>query len=119
MTNQELVTYLLCVWYGQNKSPKEIAQLLNQRGLLALDLPEPDHDIRDPKWQAEYKEEYGYSAPNVWCVDPWFSIGVFPDSNEITIWDDGEPSEPFSIAEARKFALNLLAASNYAERNNK
>lgn len=95
--------------------PEKALENLHQAELITPDLPEPDHDTRDPKWRSEYKDEYGYSAPDVWCTNPWLSVGVFPGSNEITIWDDGEPSEPFSIAEARKFALSLLAAANHAE----
>ena len=97
---------------------QEHAQALHDAGLLAPDLPEPDHDTRDPKWRAEYKENYGYEAPDVWCMNPWLSVGVFPGENEIRVWDDGEPLEPFSIAEARKLAYCFLAAANHAEGNN-
>lgn len=100
------------------REAKEAAKDVAEAGLLAPDLPEPDHDTRDPKWRAEYEEEYGYSAPDVWCKDPWLSVGVFPGSNEITIWDGGEKLEPFSIAEARKLAYCFLAAANHAEGNN-
>ena len=99
-------------------SPEQTATLLDKFNLLAPDLPEPDHDTRDPKWRSEYKEDYGYSAPDVWCTNPWLSVGVFPGNNEVTIWDDGEPLEPFSIAKARKLAYCLLAAAQYAEGSN-
>lgn len=99
-------------WSAQN-----LAGDLNREDLLAPKLPEPDHDTRDPQWRAEYKENYGYEAPDVWCLNPWSSVGVFPKSHDVTIWDDGEPLEPFSIEEARKFAYNLLAAANMAEAN--
>lgn len=95
----------------------EIIQSLEEEGLLAPDLPEPDHDTRDPKWREEYEEEYGYQAPDVWCVDPWLSIGVFPKEDEITIWDGGEKLEPFSIEDAHSFALKMLAAEAYAKEN--
>lgn len=100
-------------WAAQN-----LAGDLKQAGLLAPELSEPDHDTRDPKWRAEYKENYGYEAPDVWCMNPWLSVGVFPGENEIRVWDDGEPLEPFSIAEARKLAYCFLAAANHAEGNN-
>ena len=97
---------------------KDIVQALEEKGLLAPDLPEPSHDSKDPQFQREYKEECGHSVPSVpdvWCPDPWLSIGVFPDRNEIAICDGGEQLDPFSIAEARKLALALLAAVKHLE----
>lgn len=100
-------------WAAQN-----LAHDLQNAGLLAPELPEPDHDTRDPKWRAEYKEKYGYSAPDVWCMNPWLSVGVFPGENEIRVWDDGEPLEPFSIEEAQKLGYCFLAAARHAKGNN-
>lgn len=95
----------------------KIVASLELEGFLAPELPEPDHDTRDQKWREEYEEEYGYAAPDVWCVNPWLSIGVFPKENEITVWDGGEKLEPFSIEEAHSFALKMLAAEAYAKEN--
>ena len=95
----------------------KIVASLELGGFLVPELPEPDHDTRDPKWREEYEEEYGYQAPDVWCVDPWLSIGVFPKEDEITIWDGGEKLEPFSIENAHSFALKMLAAEAYAKEN--
>lgn len=120
MSKQSSAAKVIKFAAARGYTPTQTATLLNELELLAEDLPEPDHDTRDPKWRAEYEEEYGYSAPDVWCKDPWLSVGVFPESQEIRIWDDGEPLKPFSIAEARKLAYCLLAAvekaaANYSE----
>lgn len=98
--------------------PEKDLDNLHRAGLITPDLPEPDHDTRDPEWRSEYREDYGYPAPDVWCTNPWLSVGVFPGENEIRVWDGGEPLEPFSIEEAQKLAYCLLAAISYAEKNN-
>ena len=127
MSKQDQAAQVIRTWQQRHKNvmdsnpdwaAQNLAGDLKQAGLLAADLTEPDHDTRDPKWRSEYKENYGYEAPDVWCMNPWLSVGVFPGENEIRVWDDGEPLEPFSIAEARKLAYCFLAAANHAEGNN-
>ena len=93
-------------------SAHNLAVDLNRADLLTPELPEPDHDTRDPEWRSEYKENYGYEAPDVWNVNPLLRVGAFPQDNDITVWDDGEPLEPFTVAEARRFAYALLAAAD-------
>lgn len=127
MNNQDRAAEVIRTWQKRHKNVMDnnpdwaahnLAGDLHQAGLLSPDLSEPDHDTRDPEWRSEYKENYGYSAPDVWCMNPWLSVGVFPGENEIRVWDDGEPLEPFSIAEARKLAYCFLAAAQHAEGNN-
>lgn len=118
MTNQDQAAKAIKFAAARGYTAAQIARLLNELNLLAPDLPEPDHDTRDPKWRAEYKENYGYEAPDVWCMNPWLSVGVFPGENEIRVWDDGEPLEPFSIEEAQKLGYCFLAAAQHAEGNN-
>lgn len=115
MSKQDQVAQAIVMCAFRELSIRDTAEHLEAHGLLAPDLPEPDHDTRDPKWRSEYKEDYGYPAPDVWCTNPWLSVGVFPGENEIRVWDGGEPLEPFSITEARKLAYSLLAAISYAE----
>ena len=99
-------------WAAQN-----LAIDLHNAGVLAPELPEPDHDSQDPKWRDEYGADFDYQAPDMWRVNHWISVGAFPQDNDVTIWDDGVPLEPFTIAETRKFACALLAAANKAEAN--
>ena len=115
MSKQDQVAQAIVMCAFRELSVRDTAEHLEAHGLLAPDLPEPDHDTRDPKWQSEYREDYGYPAPDVWCTNPWLSVGIFPGENEIRVWDGGEPLEPFSITEARKLAYSLLAAISYAE----
>ena len=118
MSKQDRAAKAIKFGIARGYNPEQVATLLNELNLLAPDLPEPDHDTRDPEWRSEYKENYGYEAPDVWCTNPWLSVGVFPGENEIRVWDGGEPLEPFSIDQARKLAYCLLAAISYAEGNN-
>lgn len=96
-------------------APDQIATLLDKFELLAEDLPAPDRDMRDPKWQAEYEDAWDrIEAPSVWEVTPLYEVGVFPGDPDIIIWDDGEPLEPFTIDEVRTLRLALHAAEQTA-----
>lgn len=103
----------------ESEIPTETAvnavEALVQAELLTPKLPKPDHHMHDPQWQREYEESWDWpGAPSMWKVDMQFSIGVFPNDDTITIWDDGEPMEPLSIDEARRFRLALHAAEHAA-----
>lgn len=124
MSNRDRAAEVIRTWQARHKTEMDnnpdwaaqnLAGDLAQAGLLAAELPEPDHDARDPEWRSEYEEDYGYSAPDVWDVGTRIGVGVFRGSHEITVWDDREPLEPFSIAEARQLAYALLAAANRSE----
>lgn len=116
MNNRFRAAQLITGLYGTGfHNPQDLAKYLDETGLLAPDLPEPDRDTRDPKWQSEYREEYEYPAPSMWRMDSWLSVGVFPQDNDIAIWEDKEPLPPLSIAEARELAYALLAAANHSE----
>lgn len=96
-------------------TPDQIATLLDMFNLLAEGLPEPDRDMRDPKWQKEYEAAWDSShAPTIWDATILYEVGVFPGDDTITIWYDGEPLEPFSIDEARALRLALHAAEHTA-----
>lgn len=96
--------------------PNDAVEALAQAGLLAEDLPAPDSDMRDPKWQKEYESAWDYpEAPSIWDATALYEIGVFPEDNTITIWDDREPMEPLTIDEARRFRLALHAAEQTAK----
>lgn len=104
--------------FGINRgyAPDQIATLLEKFDLLAEDLPAPDRDMRDPKWQAEYEDAWDrIEAPSIWDTTTLAEVGVFPGDPDITIWYDGEPLEPFSIDEVKSLRLALHAAENYAE----
>lgn len=125
MSNQDKAAEVIRTWQQRHKNmmdsnpdwaAQNLAIDLHNAGLLAPDLPEPDRDTRDPKWQSEYREDYEYPAPSMWCMYSLFSVGAFPQDNDITVWDDGEPLPPFSIAEARKLAYALLAAAQHQEK---
>lgn len=95
---------------------ERVANALADAGLLAEDLPAPTHDMRDPKWQKEYEDNWDYSeAPTIWDATTFYEVGVFPGDNTITIWDDGEPLEPLTIDEAKRFRLALHAAEQTAK----
>ncbi|OFN80071.1 hypothetical protein HMPREF2526_06175 [Corynebacterium sp. HMSC070E08] len=97
-------------------TPEQTARLLNVFELLADDLPAPTYDMRDPKWQAQYEDDWDNpEAPSIWDATPFFSVGVFPGDNTITIWDDGEPIEPLTIDEVRSLRLALHAAEQTAK----
>lgn len=100
---------------GDMSTAEHIARALADAGLLAPDLPAPDRGMSDPNWQAEYQEDYGYPAPDVWRVNSWFSVGVFPEDDTITIWHDGLPLEPFTIDEVKKLRQALHAAEHTAK----
>lgn len=95
--------------------PHDAVEALAQAGLLAPELPAPDRGMSDPNWQAEYQEDYEYPAPDIWRVNSWFSVGVFPEDDTITIWHDGLPLEPFTINEVKKLRQALHAAEHTAK----
>ena len=96
-------------------TPEQTARLLNVFELLADDLPAPTHDMRDPKWQAQYEDDWDNpEAPSIWDATPFFSVGVFPGDNTITVWDDHEPLEPLTIDEVKALRLALHAAEQTA-----
>ena len=95
-----------------------IARKLYEEGLLASDLPKPDRNAQDPEWQAEYAENYECQAPDVWWATSNLSVAAFRQDGDVTIWDDGEPMQPLSLEEARKFAYALLAAVRRQEQVN-
>lgn len=91
--------------------PHDAVEALAQAGLLAEDLPAPTYDMRDPKWQAQYEDDWDNpEAPSIWDATPFFSVGVFPGDNTITVWDNHEPMEPLTIDEVRALRLALHAA---------
>lgn len=97
-------------------APDQIATLLDKFELLAEDLPSPDRDMRDPKWQAQYEEDWNNpEAPSVWDTTTLYEVGVFPGDPDITIWHDGESLEPFTIDEVRALRLALHAAEHTAK----
>lgn len=127
MSNQDKVAEVISTWQKRHKrvmdenpdwAAQNLAIDLHNAGVLAPELPEPDHDSRDPKWQDEYGADFDYQAPDMWNVNPLLSVGAFPQDNDITVWDDGEPLEPFTVAETRKFAYALLAAADRQEKRN-
>lgn len=96
--------------------PNDAVEALAQAGLLAPDLPAPDRDMRDPKWQAEYEAAWDSpNAPSIWDTTTLVEVGVFPGDPDITIWYDGEPLEPFTINEVRSLRLALHAAEQTAK----
>lgn len=96
-------------------TPEQTARLLNAFELLADDLPAPTYDMRDPKWQAQYEEDWDNpEAPSIWDTTTLVEVGVFPSDNTITIWDDGEPMEPLTIDEAKALRQALHAAEQTA-----
>ena len=97
-------------------APDQIATLLEKFNLLAEDLPAPDRDMRDPKWQAQYEDDWDNpEAPTIWDTTTLYEVGVFPGDNTITIWDDGEPLEPLTIDEVKKLRQALHAAEQTAK----
>ena len=96
--------------------PHDAVEALAQAGLLADDLPAPTYDMRDPKWQAQYEDDWDNpEAPSIWDATPFFSVGVFPGDNTITVWDNHEPMEPLTIDEAKALRLALHAAEQTAK----
>lgn len=95
-----------------------IARKLHEEDLITPDLPDPDHDASDPKWQSEYRENYELPAPDVWHASRSLSVAAFHQDGDVTIWDDGEPMPPLSLEDARKFAYALLAAVRRQEQMN-
>lgn len=96
--------------------PNDAVEALAEAGLLAEDLPAPDRDMRDPKWQAEYEAAWdSHHAPTIWDATLRYEVGVFPGDDTITIWDDGEPLEPLTTDEVKRFRLALHAAEQTAK----
>lgn len=95
-----------------------IARKLYEEDLITQDLPEPDRNAHDTEWQSEYEENYECQAPDVWWASSSLSVAAFHQDGDVTIWNDGEPLEPLSIEEARKFAHALLAAARRQEQVN-
>ncbi|WP_408931118.1 hypothetical protein ACKFRM_06755 [Corynebacterium sp. YSMAA1_1_D6] len=95
---------------------ERLANALADAGLLAPDLPAPTYDMRDPKWRAEHEESWDDpNAPSIWDATPFFSVGLFPGDNTITVWDNHEPLEPLTIDEVKKLRLALHAAEQTAK----
>lgn len=120
MSNRDRAAHLIMEAARESEVPTETAinavEALANAGLLAPDLPAPDRDMRDPKWQALYEDDWDDpEAPSVWQATPFYEVGVFPGGRDITIWDDGEPLEPFSIDDARALRLALHAAEHTAK----
>ena len=127
MSNQDKVAEVISTWQKRHKgvmdenpdwAAQNLAIDLHNAGVLEPELPEPDHDSQDPKWRDEYGADFDYQAPDTWNVSPLLSVGAFPQDNDVTIWDDGVPLEPLSVAETRKFAYALLAAADRQEKRN-
>ena len=127
MSNQDKVAEVIRTWQRRHKNvmdenpdwaAQNLAIDLHNAGVLSPELPEPDHDSQDPKWQDEYGADFDYQAPDTWNVNHWISAGAFPQDSDVTIWDDGVPLEPLSVAETRKFAYALLAAADRQEKRN-
>lgn len=94
---------------------ERLANALADAGLLAPDLPAPTYDMRDPKWQAQYEDDWDNpEAPSIWDATAFYSIGVFPGDNTITVWDNHEPLEPLTIDEVKALRLALHAAEQTA-----
>lgn len=127
MSNQDKVAEVISTWQKRHKgvmdenpdwAAQNLAIDLHNAGVLSPELPEPDHNSQDQTWQDEYGADFDYQAPDMWNVNPLLSVGAFPQDNDITVWDDGEPLEPFTVAETRKFAYALLAAADRQEKRN-
>lgn len=79
------------------QAAREYAKALAAAGLLMPDLPEPD----DKEWM-------------IW--HPIKRADVRSYLNRVILFQDGVPCEfPYTPAEARALALDLLAAANHAE----
>lgn len=116
MDNRDRAASIIAHGLKNNDSPARIAKHLADYGLLAEDLPEPDRDLRDPKWQAEHEESWDDpNAPSIWDATAFYSIGVFPGDNTITVWDDHNPLEPLTIDEVKALRLALHAAEHTAK----
>ena len=99
-------------------APDQIATLLEKFELLAEDLPAPDRDMRDPKWQKEYEAAWDSPhAPSIWDTTTLLEVGVFPGDPDITIWHDGEQLEPLTIDEVKKLRQALHAAEHTAKQH--
>lgn len=127
MSNQDKVAEVISTWQKRHKgvmdenpdwAAQNLAIDLHSAGVLAPKLPEPDRDSQDPTWRVEYGADFDYQAPDMWNVNPLLSVGAFPQDSDVTVWDDGEPLEPFTVAETRKFAYALLAAADRQEKRN-
>lgn len=127
MSNQDKVAEVISTWQKRHKgvmdenpdwAAQNLAIDLHNAGVLEPELPEPDRDSQEATWQDEYGADFDYQAPDTWNVSPLLSVGAFPQDNDVTIWDDGVPLEPFTIAETRKFAYALLAAADRQEKRN-
>lgn len=95
--------------------PHDAVEALAQAGLLADDLPAPTYDMRDPKWQAQYEDDWDNpEAPSIWDATALYEVGVFPGDNTITVWDNHEPLEPLTIDEVKSLRLALHAAEQTA-----
>ena len=120
MDNYDRAERIIAHGLKNDDSPARIARHLADYGLLTEDLPEPDRDMLDPKWQKEYEAAWDDpSAPSVWDTTSLYEVGVFPNDRDITIWYDGEPLEPFSIDEVRVLRLALHAAEQTAAQHPK
>ena len=127
MSNQDKVAEVISTWQKRHKgvmdenpdwAAQNLAIDLHGAGVLEPELPEPDRDSQEAMWQDEYGADFDYQAPDTWNVSPLLSVGAFPQDNDVTIWDDGVPLEPLSVAETRKFAYALLAAADRQEKRN-
>lgn len=127
MSNQDKVAEVISTWQNRHKgvmdenpgwAAQNLAIDLHNAGVLEPELPEPDRDSQEAMWQDEYGADFDYQAPDTWNVSPLLSVGAFPQDNDVTIWDDGVPLEPLSVAETRKFAYALLAAADRQEKRN-
>lgn len=125
MSNQDKVAEVISTWQKRHKgvmdenpdwAAQNLAIDLHSAGVLEPELPEPDRDSQEAMWQDEYGADFDYQAPDTWNVSPLLSVGAFPQDNDVTIWDDGVPLEPLSVAETRKFAYALLAAADRQEK---
>lgn len=116
MDNKDQAANIIAHSLKNGDSPARIARHLADYGILADDLPAPTHDMRDPKWQAQYEDDWDDpNAPSIWDTTALYEVGVFPGDNTITIWDDGEPLEPLTTDEAKRFRLALHAAEQTAK----
>lgn len=108
MSNLEKTSRLLQDWADMHSVDMDMyhaARKLLEAGLLAPDLPEPDkHDEETPYW---YAGSYGIRVGRLTKRSPM----------RVMLWDV-EPGGVLNtdIESAREYALKVLAACEYAEK---
>lgn len=108
------------IWDAQScglVKPRDLADVLNEAGLLAPDLPEPDADEEEVVgWDVGYHVQRADYSTGAWSEVEVPAGQVWTETDGAIGMDVNHDYFYMDTVDAKKIALALLAACEYAEK---